>query len=347
MLNPQERIAALSELGAAIRLYLDDPEAETNRWLSEAVSQAFLRNGWFTRPEVTFALTYWADQLQPEPLENWAGTYDFDSSHPMNVGLIMAGNIPMVGFHDLVAVLLSGHRALIKCSSSDDVLIPALLARLLSLAPNMQEHFKLQPAKLHGFDAVLATGSNNSARYFHAYFGKVPHIIRKNRTGIAVLDGTESEDELHGLMEDAFRYFGLGCRNVTKLYLPKDYDVHRIFKASLPFTYLMDNKKYVNNYTYHKALMLMEKQPVLENDLILMVERKTLFSPVSVLHYEFFNDEQALSTEITNHLDDIQCVVGGQNRPFGSAQKPLLTDYADGANTLDFLNKLSPHTEPN
>lgn len=347
MLTLKQRIEAFESLGNAIRHYLEQPDSSESEWLKTAVSQAYLKNGWFTTSEVKHALSYWADQLQSANLEAWAADYKLEPDDLLNVGLILAGNIPMVGFHDVLSTIISGHHAQIKCSSSDDVLIPALLKGLVELQPDMQRTFTLQPIKLNGFDAVLATGSNNSARYFEAYFGKVPHVIRKNRTGIAVLNGNESSEDLNGLMEDVFRYYGLGCRNITKLYLPRGYDVHKIFAASVPFAYLMDNKKYVNNYTYHKALMIMERAPVLENEVLLMVERNTLFSPVSVLNYEFYEDEDKLNHEITGHLDDIQCVVGALNRPFGSAQKPALTDYADGANTLDFLSNLRLKKLPN
>ena len=194
---------------------------------------------------------------------------------------------------------------------------------------------------MKNYDAILATGSNNSARHFNDYFGSVPNIIRKNRTGIAILNGDETDEELNGLMLDCLKYFGLGCRSVTKLYLPKGYDINKIFTASLPFAYLMDNKKYMNNYIYHKAVMVMEKKHVLENELILLLEEPSLFSPVSVLYYQFYETTAELNQIIELNLDEIQCVLGHKNRPFGSGQSPALSDYADGANTLEFLRKLT------
>ena len=346
MVSTSTRIASLSRLGAFLREELSSEETYETTFAYDISMRAQTANGWFAERESKKAISYWANALNQEHLENWISTYPPSEPQSVNVGLVLAGNIPMVGFHDVLATLLSGNRALIKCASADNVLIPALLKKLVEFEDSMQETFTLVE-RLDGFEAVLATGSNNSSRYFESYFGHVPNVIRKNRTGVAILDGTESEEELEGLMQDCFQYFGLGCRNVTKLFLPKNYDLNNIFKASMAFRHLMDNNKYVNNYTYHKALMMLERKAVLENDLILMIEEPSLFSPVSVLNYEFYEDKADLSVKDEQNLEQIQCVIGHGHRDFGSGQSPELTDYADGIDTLEFLNKLTPEKLPN
>ncbi|GAB5539171.1 MAG: acyl-CoA reductase [Salibacteraceae bacterium] len=337
MLNLNQRVTAFSNLGDFLRSELANPDSN---WIAEQQTRAKLNNGWFEPRETRFAMEYWANQLTKANLNRWVET---ESAHnidrPIPVGLILAGNIPMVGFHDVLSTIILGNNAIIKLSRNDDVLIPALIQKLTELDSAVSEHFEIVE-KLVGHEAVIATGSNNSTRYFEQYFGSVPNIIRGNRTGVALLNGEETEEDLHGLMKDCFQYFGLGCRNVTKLYLPNGYDLNRIFKASLPFAYLMDNKKYNNNYTYHKALMMMERKNVLENELILMIEEPSLFSPVSVLNYEYYNSTTDLNHKMEKNLDDIQCIIGRNHRTFGTAQAPALNDYADGVNTLEFLSKL-------
>ncbi|MEZ4721196.1 MAG: acyl-CoA reductase [Flavobacteriales bacterium] len=347
MINLSQRIQAFHNLGNAIGEYIDSPESEHSSWLRNAVHLAGAKNGWFTEREVHHALKYWSNTLKTSSLQEFVNDYTVTDSVTYSVGLIMAGNIPMVGFHDVLCVLLSGNSVVIKCSTSDDVLIPALLHKLTEIEPDLQSTIKISTGKLEGYDAVIATGSNNTARHFEYYFSRVPHIIRKNRTGIAVLNGDETMEELEGLMEDCFRYYGLGCRNVTKLYLPANYDLNRIFEASLPFSYLMDNKKYANNHTYYKALMMLERKPFLENDLIVLHESESLYSPVSILNYEIYQDQDHLTQVIESQLDQLQCVVGHKNRPFGTAQRPELNDFADGVNTLYFLSNLAAQRLPN
>ncbi len=335
MLSKEEIIHCLDHLG---RFLTEQLTQEDSTWVDQITRAAYLQNGWFEKREVIYSLEYWSKALNSEDLSQWVFDVAFPDS-PKKVGLILAGNIPMVGFHDVISTILSGNIAMIKCSSSDSIVIPELLNQLSILNPEIAGSFEFVD-RLKGFDAAIATGSNNSTRYFESYFSHVPNIIRGNRTSIAVLNGKESEDELHGLMKDCFTYFGLGCRNVTKLYLPDNYELNEIFKASIPFAYLAENNKYVNNYIYHKALMMMEKKAVLENELILMIENPSLFSPVSVLNYEYYKNEEDLNLKIEQNLDQIQCVVGGNNRLLGTAQSPKLNDYADGVNTLSFLSKL-------
>lgn len=342
MLSLEERLDALHQLGNWLDNALHSTSHPDHDMLNSQMLTAYHQNGWFTKKEVSRALKYWAAQLRREHLSKWVEPYHFSTTNPRKVLLILAGNIPLVGMHDWLSTFLSGNIALLKCASNDATLLPFLIRQLAKIAPKTQHYSILTEGLQKDFDAVLATGSNNAARHFEAYFSHVPMVVRKNRTGVAVLNGDESEEELALLMEDAFSYFGLGCRNITKIYLPKGFDIHSIFKASMPYSYLMENKKYANNYTYHKAVMMMERQDFLENDLIILRSSPNLFSPVSILHYEFYNSVEELNAMIENNLDNIQCVVGKNSTPFGMAQKPRLTDYADGINTLEFLLNLEP-----
>jgi len=339
MVERGDLITSFGQLGNELRLAIQESQSDADHELNQVKQRAFVQNGWFTSNEVDHALQQWADLLHEDKITNWLSTYSSPKT-PLNVGLVLAGNIPLVGFHDVLCTILAGHKAHIKCSSTDSILLTYLLEKLVAIEPQIKEHFTIQDGFLKSWDAAIATGSSNSARYFNQYFGSKPSIIRKNRTSIAVLDGSESEEELAGLMEDAFRYFGLGCRNVTKLFVPINYDLNKIFKASIPFSYLLENKKYVNNYNYHKTLMMMNQETILENDLFVLAEKTDIFSPVSVLNYETYKTEEELTNKIEPILDDIQCVIGNKNLAFGEAQKPGLDDYADGIDTMDFLVNL-------
>lgn len=341
MISPSERIQAFSALGDYITAFNDNRFDNQFNHINEAITKSFHKNGWFDEREVMHAFDYWGKNLTTDNLNNWLKDYFLDRETAKNVAIIAAGNIPLVGFHDVLCTLLSGHNVLLKCASSDDVLLPLFCSLIKEMEPRFSDRIKIIPFKLEGFDAVIATGSNNSARHFEQYFGKYPSIIRKNRTGIAILDGTETKDELEGLIEDAYRYFGLGCRNITKLFLPEGYDLNKIFEASIPFAYLMENKKFANNYTYHKTLLMMEGRDVLENELLLLVENPSLYSPVSVLNYEYYSDIARLNERVEEELDHIQCVVSRKNTPFGRAQHPEIKQYADGIDTMKFLTQLT------
>lgn len=327
-------------LGDYITTFIDNRFEQKFERINQAIQTAFHKNGWFEEREVMHALEYWGKHLTKDNLNEWLNSYKPDRDSPKNVAIIAAGNIPLVGFHDVLCTLLSGHRVFLKCSSSDDVLLPLFCNLIIELEPRLEDYIKIIPFKLEGFDAVIATGSNNSARHFEQYFGKYPSIIRKNRTGIAILDGSESKEEMEGLIEDAYRYFGLGCRNITKLFLPVGFDLNKIFEASVPFAYLMENKKFANNYTYHKTLLMMEGRDVLENELLILVENPSLYSPVSVLNYEYYSDIAHLNQRVEEELDHIQCVVSRKNTPFGKAQQPDIKQYADGVDTMKFLTQL-------
>ncbi len=309
--------------------------AEEYQSLQELVKTVRHHNGWFTEKEILFSFESWGEALTEENIEKWLKNYTIDSDLTKSVAIIMAGNIPMVGFHDLLCVYLLGGKVKAKLSSDDNVLIPAIV-KILSL---FDDEVKIEfiPFKLEGFDAVIATGSNNTARYFEAYFGKYPNIIRKNRTSVAVLNGTETRRELEKLADDVFLYYGLGCRNVTKLFIPKGYDLNLIFGAFFNHIYVAENNKYANNYDYHKAVYLMEQQEMIENGFLLMKEDESLHSPIGMLFYEYYDKLENIEGYLKENEAEIQCVVSKKGIPFGASQKPQLWDYADNIDVIDFL----------
>ena len=275
-------------------------------------------------------------------LTSWLNPYKLnDCPSPKKVLIIMAGNIPLVGFHDLLTVLISGHKAIIKMSSSDNILLKVLIDKLINIDSAFKERiFLIDDLKDRKFDAIIATGSDNSAEYFEYYFKDTKRIIRKNRRSIAILSGNESEIQLKGLADDVFAYFGLGCRNVSKLFLPQGFDLNRLFKAFLPYSSVLEHKKYANNYDYNKAIFLMGSNTLVENGFLLMKEEKSLLSPVAMLYYEYFQDIITIDKYIEENQEKLQCIVSEEKIPFGSTQEPNLWDYADGVDTIDFLRML-------
>ena len=253
----------------------------------------------------------------------------------------MAGNIPLVGFHDFLCVLLSGNNVLAKLSSNDKVLLPYLSNYLIQQEPSLAARIAFTEGKMEGFDAVIATGSNNTSRYFEYYFGKKPNIIRKNRNSIAILTGKESTEELTALGEDIFRYYGLGCRNVSKIYVPKGYDFEPFFNAIFSYKDIVDQHKYANNYDYNKAVYLMSNFKILDNGFLILKEDDGQASPISVLFYAYYDAEETLEQELNAQEEQIQCIVSKKGGiGFGETQKPKLHDYADGVDTMEFLLKL-------
>ena len=306
---------------------------------ADAKQRASLSNPWFTPPFIDLAVKYIADQfLTNQELEQWTSTYNFENIQPKNVGIVMAGNIPLVGFHDLLSVFISGHKAMIKPSSKDEILIKHLVEKLLEWDSELHEVINFG-IMLKGCDAYITTGSNNSARYFEYYFSKYPHIIRRNRTSVAILDGTETKEELEKLADDVHLYFGMGCRNVTKIFVPKDYDFLSLLNIFRKYDYFKDHHKYKNNYDYNLALHILNGKFYMANDSIILLENTSVFSPISQLNYEFYTDEKSV-VEKLRLSDDLQCIVGHNHIPFGQGQIPSLTDYADGINTLNFLINL-------
>ena len=308
------------------------------------VKRAFESNGWFTDQNVTFAFNEWSKLLNENYLSNWTSNYDLNYISNKTVGVIMAGNIPLVGFHDFLTVLLSGHSIQIKQSSSDAFFLPLVARFLEHVEPGFKGKIVFAEENLSGFDAIIATGSNNTARHFEYYFGEYPHIIRRNRNSVAVLTGQESAEELDALGEDIFRYFGLGCRSVSKLMVPKDYDFDLLFGALYSFKDLIDYEKYRNNYDYNKAVYLMSRFQLLENGFVMLKEDESYASPIATLFYEYYESPESLHNKLKADAELIQCVVGkGNDRgyvPFGQTQKPQLDDYADGIDTLEFLANL-------
>ncbi len=326
----QERIMLMARLGQ----YMLGREEE---W--EAIKErAYRENPWFIPEFIEHAvLSIAQNYLNPSFLQEWAAGYEIPTEQPSpkTVGLVMAGNIPLVGFHDFLCVFISGHKQTIKTSSKDEILIKHLVDKLIEWDTKVQDSVSFAE-RLNGSDAYIATGSNNSSRYFDYYFGKYPHIIRRNRTSVAVLDNTETTEELEALAKDIQLYFGLGCRNITKLYVPADYDFIPLLAVLKKYEYFMDFHKYKHNFDYHLALLIMGNKYYMTNDAVILTENLSPFSPVSQVHYAFYTDKQAVSDEL-NHNEEIQCVVGHGFVPFGKAQSPSLTDYADGVNTMAFL----------
>lgn len=329
-MNLQQRIDLLKRLGNYIL-------STDNQWAT-VKERASRENGWFTPEFIDLAVKNIADAfLDEDKLRAWAAQYGVPATQakPKNVGIVMAGNIPLVGFHDLLCVFVSGHRQTIKPSSKDEVLIRHLAEQLHRWGPATQSLISLQPL-LKGCDAYIATGSNNSARYFDYYFAKFPHIIRRNRTSVAILDGNETVEELALLADDVYLYFGLGCRNVTQVYLPEGYDFVPLLETFKRYQALADHHKYRNNYDYQLALLMLNKSYYMTNGSIILHESASPFSPISQLHYHFYQEEAALADSLSNNAD-IQCIVGKKWLPFGQSQQPGLSDYADGVDTMQFL----------
>jgi Acyl-CoA reductase (LuxC) len=314
-------------------LFFDDFEALIK------LSQS--HNGWYTPENVYFAIQSWAKALTEENFEKWLSNYNFEKINPKQVGIILAGNIPLVGFHDFLSVLISGHSVLVKTSSNDQKLLPFLVNYLITINPNFENKITFVEGKLENFDAVIATGSNNTARYFDYYFKDKPSIIRKNRNSVAVLDGSESKDQMIALGEDIFRYFGLGCRNVSKIMIPKNYNFDHFFNGIFPYQDVIKYEKYANNYDYNKAVFLMSNFKLLDNEFLTIKEDTSYASPIASVFYEYYDDLEVLKTKLITEKDQIQCIVSNnliQNSiSFGQTQHPNLWDYADNVDTLEFL----------
>ena len=308
--------------------------------LDSLIRRAQQHNGWATEENVRFAFGAWGASLAGASLTEWLERYpalQAEEVRPSTVGLILAGNVPLVGLHDVITVFLSGHRARIKCSSQEPELIPALIDVLDHFLPGTSEGLITLAGKLGEVDALIATGSDNTARYFDHYFRHAPRIVRKNRVSIAVIDGSETDDQLAALGEDVFRYFGLGCRNVSKLLVPRGFDLDRVFKAFFPWSAIVHHNKYGNNYDYTRALWLLDRVPFLENGFVLLKEDTALASPVAALFYQRYDRKEEVLAYIEANEQKIQCVVARDGIAFGEAQRPALSDYADGVDTMRFL----------
>jgi len=308
------------------------------------IKRAHEFNGWFTEDNILYAFNNWSKILTSSNLKTWTSFYKLKNNPVKKVAIIMAGNIPLVGFHDFLSVLISGNEVIVKQSSNDRHFLPLIAKYLEKIEPDFKNKIEFTDENLKIFDAVIATGSNNTARYFEYYFGKYPNIIRKNRNSIAVITGEESKNDLKNLGEDIFRYFGLGCRSVAKIFVPKDYDFDLLFQAIYPHKNIIEYKKYENNYDYNKAVYMMSQFKIIENGFIMFKEDNSYASPIASLFYEYYEDLDILKMKLKQDKESIQCIVGNSGIEnmvkFGETQKPQLTDYADGVDTLDFLQKL-------
>ena len=350
----EQRISSFASLGQVLRTYTNscDPKSldptiwEMSRNLIEkAIREAEIENPWFTCGHILQMLYSWGVNLTEERLVDWLDPYRegiLNYGDGKRIGVVMAGNIPMVGFHDLLSVLMTNHTLVARISSQDSILIPALMNCLMLLESDWKDKIHLVTGEIRNIDAVIATGSGNTSRYFERYFGKHPNIIRKNRSGVAVLTGRESQEDLENLANDLFIYFGLGCRSVSKLYIPKDYDFTPLHKALLTYQEFFDHVKYRNNLDYYKSLYLVNRTPFLDGGFYLLIEHEQLAAPVSVIHYEYYKDISSVTRSLTQHQDLIQCIVSldpGVEGAIstGGTQNPALSDYADGIDTLRFL----------
>jgi hypothetical protein len=313
-------------------------EVEYNEFM-QLIERVHLHNPWFTPVFVRKALLGLSGWLTNDKLEKWLEFYSF-AEQPKRVGLIMAGNIPLVGFHDFLCVIMSGHKAVVKFSSNDNKLWPSILTILTQMDSRFSDKFEISLAKIGAIDAIIATGSDNSANYFEYYFSQYPHIIRKNRTSVAVLGGNETEADFDLLADDVFHFFGLGCRNVSQLFIPQEFDLEPFFKGIYKYGYLANHHKYINNFDYNRAIYLLNQEDVLENGFALVRFTKDLNSPLSVINCFRYTNIEEVHTFLTENKERIQVVVGKGFLPFGKAQQPDLTDYADDVNTLDFLSNL-------
>lgn len=333
-MNLQERKEILVRLGKYLLSAEEDLQAAMQRAASE--------NAWFTPEFITLSLNNIAKQFLPEvSLQTLIQTYSIpnENTAPKKVGIVMAGNIPAVGFHDLLCTFLAGHQAYIKLSSKDTVLIKFFVKKLVEWNPAAEAYFVFAEM-LKGCDAYIATGSNNSSQYFTHYFSKYPHIIRRNRTSVAILTGEETEQELENLADDVYQFFGLGCRNVTQVYVPEGYNFEPLLKAFGKYNYLADHPKFKNNYDYNLAINLLNKRYFMSNESLLLVEDASPFSPIGQLHYQFYKDLNDVKQSLAGN-ESIQCVVSRENVDFGGAQCPGICDFADGVDTMQFLVNLS------
>lgn len=338
-MDVNQRVFILASLGKHLQSLSEESKAELY-----AKMQNY--NNWFTPGQSELALEGICRYLDHQQLTNWVQSYSFDTSTlPKDVGIIMAGNIPGVGFHDLLCTLVAGHKARVKLGSSDNILIPWLVDQLKSISPKLAENISFEE-RLSGMDAYIATGSDNSARYFDYYFGKYPHIIRKNRTSVAILNGKESEADFELLAKDIFTYYGLGCRNVSKVFFSDSSQIQTFLKAMEKENKVSEHHKYFNNYEYNKSKYLINSVPHYDNGHLLLVESKELVSPISVIYYETYESVAFLQERLTGLEDKIQCLVSKDgwfdgSIALGTAQKPEVYDYADKVDTLKFLLELN------
>ncbi len=340
MVTLAERVSSLVALGGQLR-------ALNSQEIIEISHKAQNQNPWFTQNNIIKAIESVRDQfLNKDALLSLIETYKLDDNiKPKRIGLILAGNIPLVGFHDVLCCYLTGHISLIKYSDKDKTLMKYLVSKLSVINQEIASYF-VEVTKLQDYDAAIVTGSNTTAKHFEYYFGHVAHIIRKNRNSVAILHGDETQSQLLALGNDIFSYFGLGCRNVSKIFVPKDYEITKLFVVFDAFKDIIYHNKYKNNYDYNVALLLLNKEKFLHNDIFILKESDQIISRIGSLHYAYYEDIDTLATWLNDHNDEIQCIVssspiiGMEVVPFGQAQCPSILTYADGVDTIQFLLSL-------
>ncbi|GAA4230692.1 acyl-CoA reductase [Postechiella marina] len=349
-MNLQQRINAFVKLGEFLSQFSNEiiqkkDNIEHNDLFFDGFKHqlklAEEHNGWFTKENIAFAISGWANSLTIKNLNKWLSPYKFEQITAKKVAIIMAGNIPLVGFHDFLSVLISGHHVIVKQSSNDKHLLPYLSKYLEYVAPEFKGKINFTEDKLKNFDAVIATGSDNTARYFEYYFKNKPSIIRNNRNSVAVLTGKETAEDLKNLSEDIFRYYGLGCRNVSKIFVPKGYKFDAFFESIYHWNTIVDKAKYANNYDYNKAVYLMSEFDMLENGFFMIKEDESFASPIATLFYEYYDSTKNLKEKLATKETQIQCIVSNgftENEiSFGATQNPQLWDYADDVDSIKFL----------
>jgi hypothetical protein len=357
----QDRIGAFDHLGQILKRYLEYVDAlNTDNHFSaqvdiieKTVKEACLINPWFTRENIIFSLSEIARILNHTNLEIWLDKWKdeyLSPRKPLGIGVIMAGNIPLVGFHDFLSVLITGNKFIGKLSSRDDRLLPMMGDLLTGIHPGFNEMMEFTDEKLSGIDAIIATGSNNTFRYFDYYFGKYPHIFRKNRNSIAIIQGDETPDQLYGLGNDIFTYFGLGCRNISKVFVPKKYNLNTLIEALEKFSKVTEHNKYMNNYLYYRSVYLLNRIPHFDNGFIILKQDISYHSPIGVLYYDYYSSREKLIEKLVSDSGLLQCITGNEipgveTVPFGKTQSPELWDYADNVNTIEFLINLVKKTD--
>tara|TARA_B100000809_G_C15033802_1_gene492979 strand:+ start:5 stop:1066 length:1062 start_codon:yes stop_codon:yes gene_type:complete len=346
----EKRIKGFVQLGLFLKQFKSGKKEESLQILNDKYYSVFeeliLRqkayNGWFDKGNVINSVVENAHSLSLENLSKWISHYTIKNDSKKTIGVIMAGNIPLVGFHDFLSVLITGNIIQAKLAKADNTLIRKIGEILIHIEPLFTDKIQFVE-RLDGFDAVIATGSNNTARYFDQYFGKYPNIIRKNRSSVAIVSEKDGVEEIKALGKDIFQYYGLGCRSVSKLYFPKGYKIDTFFESILDdFQDITQNNKYANNYDYNKAVYLMGSNQLLDNGFLLLKEEASFVSPVGVMNYEFYSSINELDNHLSKNKEELQCVVSSNNSPlktlaFGEAQCPGLSDYADGVDTVAFI----------
>jgi hypothetical protein len=351
ILSIEKRIFAFVRLGEAIDEKVKAVRSSSYNDLDEIIRKAGFGNPWFTKDSILTAMTYWSEALKEDNLKRWLEPYQNDLNEldkQKLIGVVNAGNIPLVGFHDLLVILICGYDYKGKNATGDSLLLPYISQILCSIEPEFNKHIQFVD-RLEKMHAVIATGSNNTARYFEYYFGKYPNVIRKNRNGVALLSGNESAEQLHEIGKDIFTYFGLGCRNISKIYVPEGYKFNFLFESIESYKEMMNHHKYMNNFDYNHSILLLKKIPFLQNGFLIIRNEKNIASSISVIHSEEYSFKEDVVENIKNNLDQIQCIVADKKYfsntlqsiiDFGKTQKPELWDYADGVDTVKFCLSL-------